>query len=1043
MSSLNNPADSANSESGHHPISFLSAVARAYVSTGEDLSEICFLFPNKRAGTFFLNALSAETGGRAIIAPQVMAMPELMARLSRREVTSRIDLLFRLYNVYCRLMNSKPDLDSGKGLLNFDRFAPWGETVTTDFNEVDKYAADAAKLFQNVVDFRDISSNFLTDTQLDVIEEYFGYRPSAGEADRFWKTVEENYDKSAVKERFVELWRVLPQLYTDLKSDLEKDGLTMEGTSYLQAVENVEQMIDTDNFSLPWRRIVFVGFNRLSTTEAQLMKLLGSLEAEDGRRYAEFFWDATGPVLSPDSDVSGAATASIRRNIRKFPAPAWALPYLALSDVADMPKDITIDAAPSNAAQVKIAAMEMEEWLAEGTTDIADAKTAVVIPDENLLLPLIHSLPPDIGSVNLTMGYSLRYTSTASFIYHLRRLHMRRRSSAGEAGYYSADFRVFMSHPLVHAVVGTVTANAILKAMGDLHLRVVTPAWIASRPEEGAEILARILRPLDKKASVDETIGYILEVLGIVDEALLRAGKATHTVNTRMERIQLAHYRRAVLRLHLSVRAHGISMHFANVFHLVDRLLAGEKVTLEGEPLQGLQIMGLLETRALDFERLIVLSMNDRIMPGRSRARTFVPDSLRHAYGLPASNHGEELYAYYFYRMLSRAREVTLIYDARAGEGMRSGGKSRFLMQLEMIHARGAIRHRNFSFNVGSTTSEPGNVEKTPGVMERLDDFLSDDPARKRNLSASALMNFVRCPVWFYYKNVVGLHDEDQSVNYIDSITMGNIVHKAMLQLYFPPDKWKVYIDSHLHLDAAALDDILNDEDRIMTAVCRAINEEHYHLKGEDLDRPLTGSVEMSAEHLARMVRNAVECDRMQGYLELVGGEVCGQTKWIVPAEGDLPALSVNMKYAIDRIDKVDGRLRIVDYKSGKAEAQASGVSGIFEGEEKSKYVLQLLTYAHLLEQDSLHGTPEEKHDIKLSIFNVNEDAAKVEVLPKIGKAGRTYITREGHRDVSDEFKAGFNDMLRRIFSPDEPFRPTTDEENCRICKFKYLCGRR
>ena len=1023
-------------------LSFLSAVARAYASTGENLSELCFVFPNKRAGTFFLKALSEQIGRRTVLAPEVVAMPELMARISGREVASRIDLLFRLYNVYSRLMESSPDLHTDKDMLNFDRFAPWGETVVADFNEVDKYAADADSLFKNVRDYRDIRANFLTDEQMDVIERYFGYRPDSGDAERFWNTVDSDFEKSTVKERFVELWRVLPQLYTLLREDLERDGMTMEGTSYLQALQMVEEMTARDDIVLPWSRLVFVGFCQLSTTEARMFELLGSLEADDGRSFAEFYWDATGPVLAGNIGNHGAAVAAIRRNMSNFPTPDWAKPYMQLSDVDEMPPNVLVEAAPSNAAQVKIAAMKIDEWIRKvGENKIAAAQTAVVIPDENLLLPLIHSLPDNVGPVNLTMGYSMRYTSTASFVYHLRRLHMRRRSFGGEIGYYNADFRTFMSHPLVHLVVGTTTANAILTAVAERHLRVITPEWLAGRPEEGAAKLARILRPLDKNSNVNQTIDYISGVLDMVTGAIEHDGESTHTVNARLEAMQLALYQQGLARLRTSVNERGIEMHFANVFHLVDRLLAGEKVTFEGMPLRGLQIMGLLETRTLDFDHLIVLSMNDKIMPRRSNGRTFIPDSLRHAYGLPASTRGEELYAYYFYRMISRAKDVTLIYDARAGEGMRSGGKSRFLMQLEMLYDRNCVRHNNYSFRLSTQVPEAQGVRKTDAVMRRLSDYLTDDPERRRDLSASALMNYVKCPVWFYYKNVVGIKDEDLNYDFVDDITMGQIVHTTMLELYFPEGTHKKYLDRHIMLDAAYLDALLRDPERIATAVRRAVNREQFKLEGADLDRPLTGSILLTAQRLERMVRNAVECDRLRGGLELVGGEVKGNAKWNVETTDDSPALSVNMTYAIDRIDKIEGRLRIVDYKSGNADAKASEVEDIFSG-KGSKYLLQLLLYAHLLQNDAAHGTEAEKSDIALNIFDVNRPAGEVEVWPKIGKEGHSLVERRGHRDVSDEFRACFDDMLRHIFNPDEDFEPTDDESNCDFCKFHYLCGR-
>lgn len=1007
-------------------LTFLESVAAAYASRYDEMSDMCFLFPNKRAGTFFLKALAGNLGERPMLAPEVTGVSEFMARVSGREVASRIDIIFRLYKVYRELLGRDGNLRTDEDLLDFDRFAPWAETLAGDFSEVDKYDVDAPALFRNVRDYREIQSNFLTEEQCDVIERYFGYRPVSENVERFWNSVGPEEERSALKRKFVELWRLLPELYEGLLENLEADGLALPGSTFRQSMRLVRE---SGRAALPWSRVVVVGFNMLSTSEARLFAEMRDMKGDDGEAYAEFFWDATGPVLSAaGGETVSPAAATMRRNIRNFPMPGWAAPYLAMSDTDTMPGSIMVAASPSNAAQVKIASARVAEWLAEiGEDEIADARAAVVIPDENLLLPLIHSLPPGLKAINLTMGYSMRYTAVASFIYHLRRLQSRQRKSGGETGFYHEDFRLFMSHPLTQTVTGSDKANAINNEVSRLHLHVVTPEWIRQRSEKVAEMLT----PLGRDTSVADTIGYMTRVLDMVDDALASDSDRIHMVNSKIERAQISLYQQALARLLTSVAAHGIEMRFTTVFHLADRLLSGETVTFEGEPLEGLQVMGLLETRALDFDHLVILSMNDKVMPRRSRPRTFVPDTLRRGYGMPSGNQSEELYAYYFYRLISRARDVTLVYDARAGEGMRSGGKSRFLMQLAMLHARGGVREKVYSFRLESSRRVPQPVAKTPSVMARLDEFRRNENGR--NLSASALMNYCKCQVMFYYKNVVGVKDDVEVPDYIDAITMGNIVHDAMLNLYFPKALQKKYLTDRIVLDAARIEAVLDDSEGIVRAVRRAVNKEHYRLRPEELDRPLTGATAMVAERLAAMVTNAVRCDLAAAPIELVGGEVTGKTRW---RAGESP--EVNMKYALDRVDVIKGRMRIVDYKTGSAHVEAKDADDIFNGAYNAKYMLQLLLYAHLLEQvmpkcdrgAAVKG-------ISMSIFDVNREPADVRCEPSVGKKKIS-----AHSLVSDEFLKGMERVLCDIFDEGKPFEPTADEANCAFCRYGYLCGR-
>lgn len=1034
-------------------LTFLEAVAQACLSHYDDMSQYCFLFPNKRSTSFFLKSMAENLGDRVLLAPDVMDVAEFMSTISGRRPATRLDSLFRLYKIYADLISAGSS--AGKSLTaDFDHFAPWGEILVHDFSEIDQFDVSAADLFRNVRDFRDIEANYLTDEQKEVIERYFGYYPQVDDVKSFWRHTRQG-EESEVKRRFIELWELLPELYTGLKEDLEKDSLALQGTIFREAQERIETEGMT---ALPWKHVVVVGFNMLSTTEARIFELLKGMTDEEGMPMADFFWDATGPILSPNSEVSNPATISLQRNIRHFPMPKWGREFIEQSGVSEMPESMTIAASPSNVAQTKIAALTIREWMDKVDHQVIDAaNVAVVVPDESLLMPLLYSLPEELESVNLTMGYSMRYTSVASFIYHLRRLHARRRKlKGGRFGYYFDDLSVLITHPLVQSVIGSDAANRINSNIAERHLRFVTNDEIREYNEQ----FSTLFRPLPEMASVDEVAGYIDDALTLIYDSLGRSNAGLAVVNANIERLQIERYRMALNRLRQCVHQYQVPIHPDNVFYMIDRLLAGEKINFEGEPLKGLQIMGLLETRALDFKHLIILSMNDKVMPRASSRRTFIPETLRRGYGLPLSSRAEELYAYYFYRLISRAEDVTLIYDARVGDGMRSGGKSRFLLQLDLLYARGHSLHKNYVFNTSHRTLNSDDVVKNENVMKRLERF--KEKGSGANLSASALMDYCSCPMKFYYKDVVGLSDETPVSSEIDSITQGNIVHRTMLNLYIPEEKRNKYLKSteRVVLTESDFESMLNDPRMISDELRRSVNIEHFRLSGVDIDRPLSGKTKMVADRLCRQVQEVVRYDMAHSPVELVGCEIKGITRWKVEVpEGEESYVDeVNLRYALDRVDIVDGVIRVVDYKTGNADVEAGrGLVDVFNGSGKSKYLLQLLIYAHLLEGlMQKNGESVVDRDISMKIYDVHTIAADGPITPTIGNKEITGFREKsvavntkdesgdpGSESLYDGFRQRLNMIINEIFNPDIPFKARPDEENaCRYCHLSDLCGR-
>lgn len=1038
---VNNSADFSDNhaagEETHVARPFLESVARAYASLPDDLSRYCFVFPNKRAGTFFLKYLADAVGNRTVLAPEVMSSADFAERLSGRIVDSRIDLIFRLYRCYLEINGRHPDLVSEKGTLDFDRFIPWAEVVLGDFSEVDRYEVDADKLFVNVRNYREIESNFLSPEQEEVIERYFDYVPSySGDVESFWKTAcydeekalreESESGRKNIRKKFDELWRVLPELYHRISENLERDGMCMPGSAWRIALENIRE---NGGEALPWTRVVAVGFNALARAEGEIFHEIASLKDETGRPRCEYFWDATGPVLSSGETGPGK---DMKRNMSHFPPPEWAEPFLEESLTDRMTPSIDIYAAPSNVAQVKLAGRRIGELAAKNNgKDITEARTAVVLPEENMLLPLLYSLPENVKHVNLTMGYSMRHTSVASFMHHLRRLLQRAVKKEGNTSFLRDDLKTFIAHPLVQALAGSDKMNALNGAIDSSHRILIAGDVISTHSPELAALLD--LPDGDGPLAITDYLDNVLLELDTAIQGTVADGE--ENFKSVIERTQIKHQRNALSRLRDVISGYGYRMAPASVFRLADRLLAGEKVTFEGEPLKGLQIMGMLETRALDFDHLVILSLNDSVLPRRSRKRTFIPDSLRHGFMLPLSSESENLYAYYFYRLLSRVRDVTLIYDARAGEGMRSGGKSRFLMQLELLHARGHVNTRTFRFDIASPVPKAESVKKTPEVMKLLSAFtLAPDREGSRNLSASALQRYFKCQVQFYYHVVRNINDDPEPSRFIDAITQGNILHEAMLDLYCDTDRQNAYLKPQPVRDERFFRQLLDDPQRISTAVRHAVNKAHFNAAKDDaraLDRKLTGSARMVAERLKKQVRAILQYDAEHSPFRLVGCEIKGGMRYPFGEKGE----EVNMAYAFDRVDRVDDDFRIVDYKTGSVGLKAKEMEDIFSGRFEAKNIFQLMLYSELLRARIDKEEPGRNvSGVRLSIYNSNDiEKGDPETLPQLDES----ILRP-----VEEFRERLDAALCEIYNPEKDFVPTDDPEHCRYCRLAALCGR-
>lgn len=1021
-------------------IPFLQSIVRAYAGSGKDLSDYLFVFPSRRACTFFLKNLTESLKVRTAMLPQVTTMSDFVEKVSGRVAAGRIELLFIMYKAYVRLQK---ELEASS-IQEFDKFRRWGETALSDFNEVDMQDVDPDEIFKNVKDLKEISSNFLTEEQLKVMEEFFGqaYDPK-DVAETFWKDFDEKKD-TELHRKFLPIWQIMAPLYHAFRDALESRGLITSGGSYRMAAEILENEIPE---SIDAKKIVLVGFNALTRTESRIFDALASYETDDGAEsFADFFWDTAGPVIN---DKTSAAGRYVLRNKERWPSPLWAAPYLAMSDVSEMPPEMKVIAVPSNSLQAKVACDEIEEMGKRiDNSEFADAKVAVVLPDESLLIPMLYSLPDNVSDVNLTMGYPMRLSGAATFVSLLRRLQGSRRKSGNAVGYYYKDLEAVLSHPFSQSLFGRAVSK-VKEWIKRHHHAVVDISEVRNISKEMSDLLS----PLSDDASPDEAVKWLERILTKVAESISESNLKILKANVDVANIEV--YIVLLKQLLEIVKEYDIAMQWRTFLSLSDRMLAAETVTFEGQPLRGLQVMGMLETRALDFDRIIIPSLNERILPARRRVRTFISDSLRRAYGLPPVNYSESIFAYYFFRMIARAKEVVLLYDARSSEGARSGDVSRYVLQLQYLYAKDTLKLESRSFDISKSDLKPSPIEKNQGIMDLLSAY-RDLGTGGRNLSATALTRYADCQIRFYFEHLLRIRTDEESVDYIDAITQGTILHYVMQNVYLPVEKQGRYLSHPELIDKPIIEAKKRNVKEIDRLIREGINKYHFHRPDDKLDTPLRGSVAYVAKVLRSQIINILNFDLKQTPFLLYGVEIDGNVSLKMPS-----GAPVNMRFAIDRLDKIkrivdnhtEECMRIVDYKTGSVHVEADTMKSVFDGDLKGKNLLQLWLYANLFEalpdkaidkdaprplldlfsnKDRLPEMP-----LMLELFDVNALRKGQHTFPKIEKEVQ-YV----HSDKNEDFLENLEATLIQLFDPEEPLTPTKNPTSCTYCQFKTICWR-
>ena len=955
---------------------FLKSIARSLNDEfGNVLHRHCLVFPNRRAGLYFLKYLSSEISG-PVWSPSIMTINELFRTFSKLKVAENELLLFELYKVY-RKIKIYPE--------SFDEFFFWGDMLINDFDDIDKYLVNAPILFTNIRDVKMIDEHFggLAEEQIEIIR-------------RFWINFEAK-KPTPEKDGFISIWEILSQLYTEYRSSLKTQELGYEGMIFREVIENP----DVSEVSLRWDQIHFIGFNALNECEKSIMKRL----KQSGK--ARFYWDYDKSYMNPGK--LNSAGFFMKDNLKIFgnDMPTdWSYDTgLSVNDPAVIRR--VIDAS-SDVAQVKLIPSLIGDL--KGLTPENACHTAIILADENLLLPLLTSIPDNIGDVNITMGFPLKQTAVYSFVRDL--LDLQTNSVIRDEILYfnRKNVSLVMKNSLVTGILNGSDREVIGR------IPLLNSTWIQADRFNGSERLKMIFT---KPSTPSLLTAYFRNILSVIASGSANnSGDEDSSVHWRLRNEFIYRVILSLNRLETISGSPDLSFSADTWIRIFDRLLKMQTVPFSGEPLSGIQIMGILETRALDFENIIILSVNEGVLPSVSSGSSFVPFSLRQAFGLPSLNHQESIYAYHFYRLLQRSKNVTFVYNAST-DGLRSGEMSRFLLQMKYEPVLSPeFLDLNFAIKTASSVNE--TIERTREHSDLLHKRYVTD---RKILSPSAINTWLNCRMKFFFRYVNGLMEPDTISPDVDPATLGSLMHNIMNECYAPL--------KGTELTAGFLSTLIAGKQKLNDLIDNAFRKKFNRPEGQ----PPEGNELIVREVLMKYIERILSADKASAPFTITHLEE--SFSFIVNAGLENDIMNIRVGGKIDRIDIKDGKIRIVDYKTGNVSDNIKSIASLFIEDRKKDpdTWLQILLYCEAFLSENPGS------DLYPLIYKIKRSGSGKLNGKLVIKEDKSENTVDNYNMVREPFLEGLQSLVKTIFNDQEHFSMTNEAwSKCGNCPYHSLC---
>lgn len=952
--------------------SFLKNTAKEILDSGVDLQSIRIVLPNRRAGLFFTQHLGTLINEPTWM-PEVKTIEEVFYELGGQSPADDLTLIFELYKVY---KNLHPDPET------FDRFYFWGEMILKDFNDVDQFMADASKLYHHLTEIKEIESDlsFLTESQIELIRQFWA---------SFIRQDRDHQDK------FLKFWQLLDPLYAAFKGSLNVSGLAYSGLIYRKVAEALSEI------QKPKKTYHFIGFNAFTGTEEVLIK---HFITEFG---AKIYWDIDAYYLEDKSQEAGL----FFREYQKDPVFGPTFPKDIPSQIEDRKATIKTYSTPLKTNQANLVGAILEK-VPEGESW---EETVVILPDEQMLFPVLHALPDQIEKVNVTMGYPVKNAPVYSFLEAV--LEMQRFIKV-------EDGKILFYHTAVKDLVSTIYLKAVDP---DFAKGLLEEMQLNNQIHVSAERLAKggsFYQLIFQKLENDNLFSYLTQLM----ETL-----AVRLQEEPLQRSYLYQCFKQLTRLKeifagqdiLSINREFFIRLFRQVFREV-------KLPFEGEPLLGLQIMGVLESRNLDFKRVIICNMNEDSFPPAAGLNSMIPFNIRKAFGLPVQEQNDSIYAYTFYRLLHSAEEVHMIYTTASDQG-KAGEKSRYIQQMDVELGR-EIDEEVIYIPIDQKSTESITIQKNAEVLKLLDKYLMDERGESKTaFSPSALSVFLDCRLKFYFQYLANIQEKEEVSEEIDAAVFGNLAHLSMEILYqdFALRKGRTELEKSDFKELAT--------NWVFPAIEKAIRI-FYHLEGE-AETKLNGQMAIARDVLQRYMQQILKIDEESAPFTLISLEKEKRYSAGISIDTIEGKQTVVLRGIIDRVDKQNGTVRLIDYKSGLDAKNFPDVASLFDRDHKSRNKAAMQTLFYGLIYQATH--PQNTTPLKPAIFNLREMFLDdFNPYLQLKQPYKTGVEVNDYGDFEEDYRAGLKSLLEDMYNPEIPFDQTEDLKKCSYCPYKEICGR-
>ena len=938
---------------------------------GTDLSRITLVFPNKRA-SLFLNEHLARMADGPLWSPVYTTISQLFRDRSERVVADNIKLVCDLYRIYVQCTGTTETLD---------HFYGWGMLMLSDFDDIDKNLADATDVFRNLSNIHELDDvSYLSEEQREVLK-------------RFFNNFSDDYN-TELKNRFLQLWQNFGNIYNSFNDHLQEEGLAYEGALYREVVNNDLATYDADTY-------IFVGFNMLQKVEQKLFTLL----AKAGK--AKFYWDFDRYYMEGANNEAGYY---IRQYLEAFPNELFNRDDEIYNNFRTE-KVLRFISASTETIQGRF----VGHWLQNEDFVRAGRKTAVVLCDENLLQTVVHSLPSEVENVNITTGFPLAQSPVFSFVNALINLQTIGYTKSAER-YRLQYVRAVLRHPYSLFLSDNCTEQ--LRALEEHH------TYYPSRQEMAVdEGLTLIFANLEEGVADVQT--YHAKLVDWILSMLKTVGKSTQETDDHL--MKEAIYRMYTLfnRLHELIVSGDLSVDLITLLRLITQLVQSTSIPFHGEPAIGLQVMGVLETRNIDFDNVLLLSCNEGNMPKGVNDASFIPYAIRKAHSLTTIDHKVAIYSYYFHRLLQRAQNITILYNNATEDG-HTGEMSRFMLQM-LVESGHKIERLSLQAGQMPNVLQPHAVEKTDSIMQQL--------MKLDKLSPTAINRYLRCQLLFFYNTVAGLKESDEETDDIDNRTFGNIFHKGSQLIY------EQLMDANFTVSENAIKDFLAEKSALLRIVDRTFNEELFKVANTNQHPQYNGLQLINRGVIISYLKKLLQMDLSLTPFRILAMEKPVEQEVVFNVDGKAHTLTIGGY--VDRLDEVEegnGKvIRVVDYKTGrKPQTAVAAFEDIFSGDKVTKnhadYYLQTFLYAAIV-RDSLKWNKQKLPVSPALLFIQQASAEENDPVLRVGKE-RINDIAVYHNDFLAHLKA----LLSEIFNKERAFMPTKDRERCTRCPYRQVC---